>query len=86
MAEIDGIEQVKQDLEERDLAERVNAGDQMDAAALQMKASLEPLSAAIASAPPELIQDLCDANLNAHHALGRLNSARAMLRRPDVDA
>ena len=54
---------------------------QMDDTAKALKEALVPLSQAIGMVPAELLQDLCDANLNIHHALGRLNAARAMMRR-----
>lgn len=65
----------------REAQRTVSAGERMDQAAAEIKAALVPLSEAMTLAPAELLQDLADANLNAHHALGRLNSARAMLRR-----
>lgn len=69
-----------------DAAARAQASAKMEEAALAAKRSIELIHGAIIFAPAEILQDLADANLNSHHALGRLNSARAMLRRGVVDA
>lgn len=70
----------------REAKRAADAAEWMDDAAEKIKAALVPLSEAMTLAPAELLQDLADANLNAHHALGRLNSARAMLRRGELRA
>lgn len=62
------------------------AAARLESAAQGMKEALVPLGEAIELAPPELLQDLADANLNAHHSLGRLNTARALLQRLNPDA
>lgn len=72
---------MEQGAEEVAFAAAIEAGDRMDEAAQQLKDALQPLSDALALVPAELLQELADSNLNVHHALGRLNSARAMLRR-----